>query len=378
MSELATKFRRGEIRGDSVSLHVLRGETEREFRIDGKALCEDPQSRFYGFDRFEPGLASQMLAVGRRIYPMARGDVLRADAVSGYALTRELEFVSLVTAQQPLTDLTGAMLLPMAVDQPAPYQEQYSYKKQTWTLGGRISRNYSDIGTGGGIQITRQSQPIAPLLLHAFWGLDDIARASLGNIPLPALLLQGAMRQLAETINTEIFFGDADEGIPGFYNQAGVTPVVVPPGSGGSPLWANKTADEIEADILLIINAQAAGVVEKGNLLANRLALSTTAYRKIQTTSRSQVLGMTILQYIQQIFDGEITKHPELVSGAVGNAAWMACYRYDPLVAGRLLPVPPVYLPPDIESTRITQAIHAQSGGVNSRYPVATQIYYGM
>ena len=56
----------------------------------------------------------------------------------------------------------------------------------------------------------------------------------------------------------------------------------------------------------------------------------------------------------------------------------MVCYRHDPLVAGRILPVAPVFLPPDIESTYITQAIHAQSGGINIRYPVAMQIRYGM
>lgn len=378
---LVSTTRRGAIRGDAVELIVMRGDAERKFMIDGKKLCEDHNSRLFGFEQMDSGLARQMLATGRRLFTTARGDTLRADAASGYALARELEFVSATIAQQPLTDLTGMLAFPMAVDQPQPYQDTYSYKKQTWTKGGRLSRNYSDIGTRGGIQVTKESSPVAPLLLHAGWGLDDIARAALGNIPLPALELQGAMRELGEAINTEIWFGDANEGTLGFFNQSGVTPVVVANGANASPLWSSKSADEIEADVMELINSQVNTTKGMNGLRFNRLIFGTAAYLKLTTTARSQVTGMTILEFVEQTcarFGATVSMHPELDQGAAGDAAWMAAYRADSAVLGRIMPVAPTFLPPDIESTRITQAIHAQTGGLSSRFPVATKIRYGM
>lgn len=307
----------------------------------------------------------------------------RADAASGYALARELEHVSAVIAQQPLADLTSMTAFPMAVDQPQPYQEVYTWKTQTWTTGGRISRNYKDIGTSSDIQVQKNQQPVAPLIAHTKWGLDDIARAALGNIPLPAMELQGAMRFISETINAENWFGNAAEGIQGIYDNTNIVKSVVANGAAGSPLWANKTPDEIEADITKLITDVVTAVKGKGNLLPNRLALSTSSYMKIATTARSQLTSVTILDYVKQALAAagggnvEVTSHPELEDNGSGSK-FMLCYRFDPTVAGRILPLAPVFLPPDIENTLITQAIHAQAGGVNVRYPVAIQIRYGM
>ena len=351
----------------------------REMVIDGKALVAN-DSRFAGFhDRLAASPLRSMLQ--GHMDGIATGS--RFDAASSYALARELQYVSAVIAQEPLADLTSMAAFPMAVDQPAPYQQVYTWKAQSWTKGGRISRNYKDIGLRGDINLNTNSQNVAPLLAHASWGLDDIARAALGNVPLPALELQGAMRTVSEAINSEVWFGDSDANIEGVYSNADILKAVVVNGGAGSPLWSNKTPDEIEADITDLINDLVEAVKGKGSLLPNRIALSVASYMKIATTARSQLTGMTILQFAEQALaaagapNPQITAHPELADNGSG-AKWMICYRHDPLVAGRILPVAPVFLPPDIESTYITQAIHAQSGGINVRYPVAMQIRYGM
>lgn len=351
----------------------------REMVIDGRSLVANDH-RFDGFDARMANSPLRAMLQGR-MDQIATG--ARYDAASSYALARELQYVSAVIAQEPLADLTSMTAFPMAVDQPAPYQQVYTWKAQTWTKGGRISRNYKDIGLRGDIQVSSNNQNIAPLLAHASWGLDDIARAALGNVPLPALELQGAMRTVSETINAENWFGDSQEGINGLYLDASIVKTVVPNGGAGSPLWANKTPDEIEADITSLIAAVVEAVKGKGSLLPNRLALSTASYMKIATTARSQLTGMTILQFAEQALaaagapDPKVTSHPELADNGSG-AKFMVCYRYDSQVVGRLMPLAPTFLPPDIESTYITQAIHAQAGGLNIRYPVALQIRFGM
>jgi hypothetical protein len=359
------------------ALHV--DAAGKDLVIDGKALVHN-DARFAGFNERMMNSPLRSMLQGH-MDGIATGS--RFDAASSYALARELQYVSAVIAQEPLADLTSMMAFPMAVDQPAPYQQVYTWKAQTWTKSGRISRNYKDIGVRGDIQISQNSQNVAPLLAHASWGLDDIARAALGNVPLPALELQGAMRTVSESINSEVWFGDSDAGIEGLYSNGDIVKSVVATGGAGSPLWANKTPDEIEADIVTMISAVVEAVKGKGSLLPNRIALSVASYMKLATTARSQLTGMTILQFAEQALasagapNPQITAHPELADNGSG-AKFMVCYRHDPLVAGRILPVAPVFLPPDIESTYITQAIHAQSGGINIRYPVAMQIRYGM
>ena len=355
------------------------GAGTEKFAIDGKALVgNDP--RFDGFaDRLLNSQLRGMLA--GNMANVVRG--ARVDADTGYALARELEYVSAVITQQPLADLTSMSAIPLAVDQPQPFQEVYTWKTQTWTKGGRISRSYKDLGTRGDIQVQKNSQNVVPYIGHASWGLDDLSRAALGNVPLPALELQGALRAISEQLNSDNWFGDSAQGISGLYGATGVTTSAVANGVSGSPLWANKTPDEIEADCTELINAVVEAVKGKGALLPNRLALSVASYSKLATTARSQLSSMTILQFVQQALESvgmggvEITKHPELADNGSGSK-WMVLYRYDPQVMGRIMPLAPTFLPPDIESTYITQALHAQGGGLNIRYPVAIQIRTGM
>lgn len=359
------------------ALEVTAGQ--KQFVLDGKALVEGG-SRFAGLQaKMDAKGLGAMLGDQMRTIAAAS----RYDAATGYALARELEYVSAVITQQPLADLTSMTAIPLAVDQPQPYQEVYTWKTQTWTKGGRISRSYKDLGTRGDIQVQKNSQNVVPYIQHASWGLDDLARAALGNIPLPALELQGAMRAISEQMNADNWFGDSTEGISGLYGATGVTTSAVANGALGSPLWSQKTPDEIEADCTELISAVVEAVKGKGALLPNRLAMSVASYSKLATTARSQLSSMTILQFVQQALESvgmggvEITKHPELADNGSGSK-WMVLYRYDPQVMGRIMPLAPTFLPPDIESTYITQAIHAQAGGLNIRYPVAIQIRTGM
>lgn len=342
-----------------------------------KALLSDRHHHLRRFDSLF--MASSM---GAHLDAATDGRMTN-DAASGYALARELEFVSQIVAQEPLTDLTASDLLPMAVDQPQPFQETYTWKQQTWTRGSRSSRSYKDLGTRGDIQIAKNSQGLSPIINHASWGIDDIARAALGGIPLPALELQGALRATAETINDEVFFGNSAEGIDGVYDNSAIVNTQVAVGGAGTRPWETKTADEMEADIITMINEAVEACNGKGDLMPNRLALPTVSRMRLATTPRSQLSTQTVLQFAEMALaaagapNPKIVAHPELSSNKAGQR-WAMIYRHDPRVAGRILPVPPAFLPPDIENTQIVQAVHAQHGGMNCRYPVAMRIYRGL
>lgn len=307
----------------------------------------------------------------------AAGPGYRADAVSGIALARELEALSTIVSQTVYKDLTAAIAFPLAPDQPAAGSTSYRWKEADWTKG-RVSSEYSDIGQALNISVASTAQNLRPYILHCGYDLGDLQSALLANIPLPAWKLQGVRRAIEESINSDTWFGDTATGISGLADNGSITTAVVPNGASGSPLWINKTPDEIEADCVSLLNALVNQVGGAGSLMPNRLAMSTQSYAILATTARGQFATTTILEYLQKAFKAfdagfEIISCPELTAGAPGDAAakWMTAYRYDPMVAGRLLSQPLAFLAPQLEAFSTVIHAHAQAGGLSVRKPVA-------
>ena len=314
----------------------------------------------------------------------ASGSNFRDDAVSGIALARELENLSMVVSKAIYSDLTAGKAFPLAAAQPPAGSTSHRWKEADWTKG-RVSSSYSDIGQGVQLSVASTAQNLRAYITHCGYDLGDVQSALLANIPLPAWKLEGARRAIEEAINSDVWLGDAATGIQGLANTAGITTAVVPNGAGGSPLWVNKTPDEIEADCVSLLNALVNQVADAASLMPNRLALSTQSYAILATTARGQFATTTILEYLQKAFKGfapdfELTSHPELTTGAPGDAAakWMIAYRYDPMVAGRLLSVPTTFLAPQLEAFSTVIHAHAQAGGLEVRKPVAFLIRRGM
>lgn len=310
----------------------------------------------------------------------------REDALSGIALARELEALSMVVSQTIYADLTSTEAFPMAPDNPAPGSTSYRWTEVDWTKG-RVSSEYSDIGETVNLSRASTAQNIRPYITHAGYDLGDLQSAALAGIPLPAWKLDGARRAIEETMNADTWFGDTALGIEGLASNADIvaSTTVVPNGAAGSPLWINKTPDEIEADVINLLRALVTIIKDAGKLMPNRLAMSVQSYSILATTARSQLSSVTILEFLKSALkaysaDFTITSHPELASGAPGDAAaaWMVAYRKDPMVAGRLVPQPIAFLAPQLEAFSTLIPCHAQAGGLSIRKPVAFLASRGM
>ena len=380
---------------NSITVHVTRGTETRDFKIDGKevanrrtgsVLGSGKPNHLFGFDKAfaASGMGSKLNFRADFIGGLAgQAFVARGDAATSYVLARDLEFVSAIVARQPLSALTSMDAIPMNVDQPKPFQEFYAYRNVLWSKGARVSRNYKDQGQKGDISVTKSSQAIAPSILSAQWGLDDVMRAALGEIPLPSLDLEGCYRWVNEDINNLNWFGDADLQITGIYNNAGIVKTSVTAWSGLAP---DVKAKQFLALFTRIITAVKSSNNTGVDLRPNALRVSDSLRMEMQEAMSNVGFGgqaWTIEQYVMQQLKaaggGNVTieSSPELEDNGSGDR-WAMAYRKDPQVLGRLMPVAPTLLPPDIESALITQTVHAQSGGVSCRYPVAVQIIHGM
>jgi hypothetical protein len=311
---------------------------------------------------------------------------LKLDTAGQIALERELTKISAVVSTEPLSDLTSLLHFPLTPDSPAPGQKSYTPTGISWSKG-RVSHSYDDRGSAGTIARSElQNSVIVPHILTADYTWGDMAAAGLANLPLNSYLLQGARRAVAEEINEFNWFGSADLGVTGIYNNASITQAVVANGGSGSPLWANKTPAEIESDCVDLLGALFTQIKGLKGLSPNRLVMGTTQYAKLTTTFSSQNLSQTILNRLLEVFraayspDFQIVSAPELVTGAGpgGADAWMLAYRYDSMVAGRVVALDGVFETPYIEPFRTSIPYHAETGGINVRMPVAMLIRYGM
>lgn len=96
-------------------------------------------------------------------------------------------------------------------------------------------------------------------------------------------------------MNTDqmVYVGSTDVGATGLVNNAGVASSVVANGISGSPLWVNKTPDEILADVNTLISAtwlSAAYAVCPGKLLLPPTNFSYIASQKVSSAGNVSIL----------------------------------------------------------------------------------------
>lgn len=321
----------------------------------------------------------------------ARIAAMRGDTAGGLALERELTKISAVQSLEPLSRLTSLAVFGTTPDSPMPGQKAYTSTGISQT-GNRLSYSYTDQG-GSAVNDRAEliTNKILPIIQFADYTLDDLYAAQLANVPFPELQMQTARRLVEEEANRWCFLGDTTLGITGLYNMPGVTPSTVANGGSGSPLWANKTPDEIFEDVVAMVQSVWAAI-EGGDtnvrgqasiLMPNRLIISSTSYFELVSRFSAANWAQTILQRLQQalgaaIPDFQIVPAPELNSGGGGSGRWMACFSDNSQVVGRVVALPGQFGIPTVESFKTAIPYHTQVGGLQSRFPVGIAIRFGM
>lgn len=380
-----------EVKGDTVGFLTYRpkgADEDKTVKIDGQAIVNDRKHRLYRLDQ-KIAHSGLMVSMGQMVGSRYAGFIAdayaaRGDAASSYALARDLEYVSALARLQPLGALTSFDAFDMNVDQPMPFQEQYTTRNVKFTNGGRVSRSYKDIGNVSNIQVSKGSTPIVASIESATWGLDDIERAALANIPLPAYEIMNVYRAINEDVNHLNWFGDDDLGVTGVFNNSAIV-------HSAATAWTSLSGDQILTQFRNLASAILTAGKQSQNtgvsLRPNTFRIPTAAWGALSkpmsnvgfTGQGSWTVAEAIRATLRDMAGGpiELESSPELDDIDGNGTMAIVCYARNPVVVGRLMPVAPSALPPDIESTIITQPVHAQSGGLQISYPVAMQYITG-
>lgn len=117
---------------------------------------------------------------------------------------------------------------------------------------------------------------------------------------IDSILDRGIRLNYNKSIDQLVYRGFASAGMTGLVNDPNIVSSVAPNGAAGSPLWTNKTVDEILWDInKLLTEAWAASEYDE-SAIPNHLLLPPTKYSYIMSTRIGTSGDESILSYVQK------------------------------------------------------------------------------
>lgn len=178
-----------------------------------------------------------------------------------------------------------------------------------------IGKATDQIG-GVGVDTAKTPQPLTPWGLEIKYSLLELASAAQMGRPIDDQKIEGLKLKHQMDVDEQVYVGDSNTGATGLLNSSLMTNYSnVPNGAGASPLWVNKTPNEILADInALITSVWAASGWSK---MPNKILLPPAQFGYISTTVVSTAGNESILKYV---LDNNILK-----SSGMGQLTIVPC-----------------------------------------------------
>lgn len=216
------------------------------------------------------------------------------------------------------------------------------------------------------------------------YNLQELAHAQAYGIRLESDRADAARRKYEQFVDNVAFLGRPKLGLTGLLNTASVTALTAANGAGGSPLWVNKTADEILKDVndVLSVIFTASNGIEQ----ADTILLDQDRYALIATKRLDATMTTTILEHIQRANIYTIRTGRPLTIRAVfgletagaGGTHRMVAYRRDPGVVKIHVPMPLRWLQAEQRLLKYEIPGIFRLGGVEVRRPGAVRYLDGI
>lgn len=262
---------------------------------------------------------------------------LHLDARETAFFEKELTRVMTKSFDEERKDLKALQLIPVSPDQDF-IAKTIEWKSYTQVGIAKFVSDYANdfprIDVGG-VEHTAKVKTMGDSYGYS---IEDIRRAAALNMPLSQRKAAAAVRAIDELQDRVAWFGEADLGIQGLINFPGITEYAVQNGAGGSKAWADKTADEIYADVIGLITTP--GQVTNGKENPDTLIMDLAHYNKLASTPFGDNKDKTLLSFIRTNFPSltRIEWVQELATAGAGGTSRMMAYTRDPDKLELLIP----------------------------------------
>ncbi len=317
---------------------------------------------------------------------LQRTSQMDADSTAFFA--RQLEYVKAQTYDKRYAELKARALIPVS-NEGGPGIDSITYYQYDMLGVAKIIGAYANDLPRADVRGKMFTAPVHEAADSYGYTIRDIAKARFAGIPLEQRKANAALRAIEELVNKIAWFGDSEHNLPGFFTQPNVpAEAVADSGTGNSPLWINKTPNQILYDMNQVANSVMSNT--KGVEQPDTLLLPLTQFNYIASTPRSDLSDTTILDfflqnnpYIKNVeWLNELTYDASVPgSGASGlgfNEDMMVAYRRDPDKIELRIPQDFEQLPVQEQGLEFIIPCRLLIGGVVMPYPLSANFAYGI
>lgn len=295
------------------------------------------------------------------------------DAGEGLIFARQLEYIESRIYETKYPTLKGRELFPVDYSVPTG-AETFTYRMYDHQGAFNLISNYSDdfrrVNTTGK-EVTGRIHSYGTAVEYS---IQDIRAAQLAGIPLTDMEFRAARRAAEEKLDAIILNGEPNGNLYGLMTHPNIPQAAVPNGTGGTPQWSTKTADEILFDLNDIVGDMIE--LTKGVESPDTLILPHAQFELISNKARSATSDTTILQFFlrNNAHIKQVIPWYKLKGAGTGGTDVMIAYRNDPEVIQTVIPQELEIFPPQAKNMAFSVPCHARYGGVRVRYPLAISI----
>lgn len=308
-----------------------------------------------------------------------------AEAASVF-FARELDFVKSQSYDVEYPEFTALSLFPMSseVDPGAETVTYYSYDK---TGLAKIISNYATDLPRADVKGKPTTAIVKSLGDSYGYSIQEMRASRMAGKSLDTRKAESARYQIDYLNNKIAWNGDAETGLKGVLSTDNDVPLyTVANGAKGTTSWADKTEDEILADITGMLKQMA--TVTKKVEKPDTLALSSDAYIEIQN-KRIEGTATTVLKYIQDNIPDikQIVSCPELDADSVETNPYAAAsdgkavallFKNDSRKLSIENPLPFMQYPIQTQGLEVVVPCEARTAGAMIYYPMSLLIAVGV
>ncbi len=303
------------------------------------------------------------------------------DADGAVFFQRQLEHIKAKSYDVRYAELKARMLFPVS-NEGGPGITSITYRTYDQAGAAKIINAYADDLPRADVAGKETTIPVRSVGISYGYNLDEIQSSQLTGAALDQRRANAARRSNEQVTNDVAFFGDAESGLTGLFDNANIpTGAVVNPGAGTE--WVNKTPDEILFDIndLFADIFETTKMVESGNTLL----LPPSQWSYIMSTPRATNSDTTIAQFVAQnspylksiddiigVNECDSTNNPLLATDA------MVAYDRNPDKLQLEIPVELEMLPVQQKNLEFVIPGRSRLGGLNIYYPLSLAIGTGI
>ena len=212
------------------------------------------------------------------------------DADGAFFFQRQLEHIKAQSYDVRYAELPARTLFPVSNDGGAGITT-ITYRTYDQAGAAKIINAYADDLPRADVAGKETTIPVRSVGISYGYNLDEIQSSQLTGAGLDQRRANAATRAVEQVINDVAFFGDAESGLTGLFDNPNI-----PSGDVVGAVWSAKTPDEILFDVndLFADIFETTKMVERGNTLL----IPPSQWSFIMATPRASNSDTTIGQYL--------------------------------------------------------------------------------